>query len=130
MTRRKGREETPTSSSPIRRAPLPELKIFEISESELDRLEKGSSGSIYLNFALFLLGIASTLLVTLATTTIASIYLFAAFVSICAVTLILGLLLLVLWWGDQSSSAGLIAESRERMPPSVRETTGTPVGGP
>lgn len=128
MTR--GREK-PMAQPVIRRAPFMELKIFEITEAELDRLAKGSSASIHLNFALFLLPIALTLFVSLATTTIGSIRLFAAFVSVGTITLVLGILLLVLWRREHVSSRELVEEIRSRMPPpSAQDAPGIPKDAP
>ena len=43
--------------------------VYEISEDELQNLEKGSPAPVMLSFALFLLGIAITATITLLTTT-------------------------------------------------------------
>ena len=37
----------------VRVAPLGELKVYPITESELDELARGSASSLYLNFSLF-----------------------------------------------------------------------------
>jgi hypothetical protein len=54
----------------VRYAPLGELKVFELSEAELEKLEAGPQGQIHLNFALALLPAALTILITLQTVTI------------------------------------------------------------
>ena len=46
-------------------APLGELKVYEISEGELEKLENGPPGQIHLSFALALLPAALTILVTI-----------------------------------------------------------------
>ena len=43
-------------------APLGELKVYEISEAELEKLEAGPPGQIHLSFALALLPAALTIL--------------------------------------------------------------------
>jgi hypothetical protein len=128
MRRRDGSEGA-ASPPRIRRAVVLELRIYEITESELDRLARGPSASLFLNFALTLLPISLTLLLTLTTTRIDSIYLFATYVAVAAVTMILGLLLLALWWRSHSSQVGLIEEIRNRMPPTgVQDTPGMTPG--
>jgi predicted neutral ceramidase superfamily lipid hydrolase len=101
----------------IRVAPLGEIKIYQILEGELDRLANGPPESIYLNFALTLLPVSFTLLVTLLTTTIRSSRLYQSFVLIAAVTLIIGVILLILWARNRSSTRRLIEDIRNRMPP-------------
>jgi hypothetical protein len=103
-----------------------------ISESELDHLSKGSTESIYLNFALFLLPISFTLIVTLLTATISSDRLHQSFVSISAITLIAGLVLLVFWWRNHVSSKALVAQIKNRMPPppAIQEAPGDPGASP
>ncbi len=116
--RRTPDEDSPPFLPVIRVAPLGEIKIYQILEGELDRLANGPPEAVYLNFALTLLPISFTLLVTLLTTTIASSRLYQGFVLIAAVTFIIGVILLVLWGRSRSSTRRLIEEIRNRMPPS------------
>jgi hypothetical protein len=101
----------------VRVAPLGELKVYTVYEHELETLSRGSTGSLFLNFALFLLPIAFTLVVTLSTTLIASDRLFEGFVIVATVTAIAGVVLLLLWWQEHRSSANLVKEIKDRMPP-------------
>ena len=68
----------------IHRARIDVLRIYEISESELEFLERGSPQSIYLNFAIFLLSIALSFFIALVTTEIPSDRLFNVFVIVAA----------------------------------------------
>ncbi len=45
--------------------PLGVLKVYEISEAELEKLENGPPGQIHLSFALAMLPAALTILITL-----------------------------------------------------------------
>ncbi len=101
----------------LRYAPLGELKIYPVYEHELDMLKQGSPVSLFLNFALFLLPIGLTLIFTLATTPIAADRLFQAYVLVAGLTIILGLLLLALWWRGYMGSKDLVDEIKKRMPP-------------
>lgn len=92
----------------IRYAPLGELKVYQVQEHELDRLAAGSPGALQLNFALFLIPIGITLLVTLATTKIESDRIFQAFVLIATLTIIIGAILLAFWWRSYQSTRNLV----------------------
>ena len=130
MTR--GRDKKDEPGSPIiRRAPLAELRIYEISEAELNALAQGSPASILLNFSLFLMPISVTLVVTLTTTRIDSARLFVSYVAVAILTLVLGALFLVLWWRLHRSSSKLVQQIRDRMPPPlIQDRPGIPVDFP
>jgi hypothetical protein len=101
----------------VRYAPLGELKIYAISEDELDRLAKDGDESIYLNFALALLPTSLSLFVTLLSTTINSNRVFVAFLVTAIMTLIAGLILFALWWRNRGSNQALAQKIKDRMPP-------------
>jgi hypothetical protein len=99
----------------VRVAPMGELRIYPITEAELDELARGSSGGIYLNFALFFAGLAISLIVTLNTTTMPDRR-FYVFVIFFAATLVAALVLGVLWFVQHRSTKNLAKQIRERMP--------------
>jgi hypothetical protein len=114
--------------APIRIAQLGELNAYIIYEHELDALDKFDEDltkdppdSVYLNFALFLLPVAISFLVTIVTTTIKSDRLYETF-------LVISLILFTLWRRDRNSyqlSRRALMKEREtqiqriksRMPP-------------
>ncbi len=57
----------------LRVAPLGELKVYTVTEEELDAIGRGSAGSIFLNFALALLPLSGGFLITLLTTRIEAV---------------------------------------------------------
>lgn len=61
-------QDRPKFLPAVRRARIERLDIYEISETELQILERGSPDSILLNFAIFLVSIAVSFLVALLTT--------------------------------------------------------------
>jgi len=101
----------------IRRARFAKLTICEISDSELEILELGSPGSIYLNFAIFLLSSAISITVTLLVANIASDKMYMFFVVVTVVGYIIGELLLLLWWKDYRSVLRVADTIRRRLPP-------------
>ena len=102
----------------IRRARIDRLVIFEVSETELDILQRGSPESIFLNFAVFLLSTAISFSAALATTTIESTKTFAVFVVLTAIGYVGGVLLLLLWLWNRQSISQVITVIRGRQPPS------------
>jgi hypothetical protein len=109
---------TPSELLPaIRRARIDSLNIYEVSESELALLERGSPDSLFLNFAVFLLSSALSLLVALLTTTITSSRTFTVFVVFTVTGVVGGLFLLLLWLRNRQSTAAVFAQIRRRMPP-------------
>lgn len=119
MPNREQPEQSEQVFSPvlIRRARLDRLTIYDVSESELEILERGSPNSIYLNFAIFLLSIAVSLTVALLTTTTTSTSIFIIFIVCTVVGYVGGILLLILWRRNRSSVSDCIAIIRKRLPP-------------
>jgi hypothetical protein len=113
----KKKDDTWPAPPVVRIAPLNELKAYIVSEHELDALARGSTGALFLNFALSLLPIALTLIVTLSTTPIESNRLFQTFVSIATITFIAGMLLLLLWVREHKNARSLVEQIKSRMSP-------------
>lgn len=107
----------------IRVAPLGELRVYLISEKELNELENGSPAAQNLNFSLALLASGLSFLTTLLTTDIASVKTFSVFVILTVVFLLVGAILFASWYRLRRSSIGLAQRIRDRMPPPA----GTPL---
>jgi hypothetical protein len=75
-----------------------------VYEHELDTLSHGSSSSLCLDFALFLLPISITLTVVLSTTKIELDRLYYGYLIVAVISAIAGLFLLILWWRLHRSS--------------------------
>jgi hypothetical protein len=108
---------TPDSSrSGHPQSQLDRLRIFEISEAELESLERGSSESVYLNLALSVLSIAASFSVSLLTTEIESDRTFVVFVVITVVGYLAGITFGVLWLISRRSLRSVSAQIRSRIP--------------
>lgn len=101
----------------IRRARFDKLTIYEVSDSELEILAKGSPDSTYLDFSIGLLSAAIAFSITLATTKIESNRTFTVLVIAVILGYLFGLLLLLLWWKNHTSVSGVVKSIRSRLPP-------------
>jgi hypothetical protein len=105
---------------------LGELRAYPVYEHELERLAEGTPASLFLNFALFLLPISLTLMVTFATTNVPPGYVFQSLVCVCGVTLIAGVVLFALWFALHRRTRSIIDEIKSRMPPEAIAETDPP----
>jgi hypothetical protein len=127
------KETTGEKSLRIRRGKVDSVDLYEIKDSELDLLEKGSPAGLYLNFAIFLLSIAFSALAALCTTmTFKYALMQTVFVVVLVVGVLLGVLLLILWCRERKDVAEVIKTIRDRIPPEspnvppVGSTSGIP----
>lgn len=101
----------------IHRVPLEKVTIFEITDAELESLERGSPESLFLNLAIASFSISFSFLVSLLTATITDIRTFCVFVIVCTIGLITGVTFGLLWWQSHHSLQNVAREIRKRMPP-------------
>jgi vacuolar-type H+-ATPase subunit I/STV1 len=113
----KKREELHQVAPVLRVAPLGELKVYTVTEEELDTIGRGSPGAIFLNFAIGLLPLASSFFITLLTTRIEATITLVFFVCACIICLIAGIGCSVLAYHYHSSTAQVIDKIKNRMPP-------------
>ena len=100
----------------IRRGRFDKLTIYEISESELETLERGSPYSLYLNFSIFILTLAFSSLITLFTTETTPI-ITTIFIIVAVVGILGGSFLFILWFKDRNSVSEIVKVIRKRLPP-------------
>ena len=101
----------------IRVGRLGVLKVHQVSDEELTRLEQGSGQAVFLNLGISVLSVATSFLITLFTTTMESDRAFTVFVVIAVVGLVGGVAFLILWWCTRQPISALVREIRDRMPP-------------
>ncbi|MBY0522195.1 MAG: acetate uptake transporter family protein [Gemmataceae bacterium] len=111
------REELHQVAPVLRVAPLGELRIYTVTEAELDTISRGSPGSIFLNFAIGLLPLGFSFLLTLLTTRIEATVALVFFVSGCIIFFLAGIICAVLAYYYHSSTAMVIQTIKDRMPP-------------
>lgn len=101
----------------IHRVPLDKLTIFEITEAELEALERGSPESLYLNLAVAVISVAVSFSIALATTDISSVKTFCFFVIVTVVGYLAALTFGLLWWQSRRSLITVAQEIRRRRTP-------------
>jgi hypothetical protein len=106
----------------IRRGRLDSLTIYDVTEAELELLERGSPDSIYFNVALSLLSASISFTVTIFTTTITSDRVYIFFVAFMIIGYIASIVLLLLWWRSHRSASTIIKNIRRRLPPEGEPT--------
>lgn len=104
----------------VRRGRVESVDLYEITDSELELLEKGSPVALYLNFAVFLVSIAFSALVALCTTiTFKYEIMKLIFVVITIVGTLLGGFLFILWRRGRADVSKTVEKIRGRIPPDV-----------
>lgn len=101
----------------IRRARFTQLTIYEVEESELTILERGSPVSLYLNIAIALLSTAVALTVSLATAEVRSESVLVILLVITVIGYMQGAILLLFWWRRHRSIHECASAIRRRLPP-------------
>ena len=101
----------------IRRARINQLTVYDVTDSELEILERGTPDSLYLNFAIFLLSSALSFTVSLFTTTVSNTNIFTVIVVFTVIGYLGGIFLLLLWRKSHTSVTKCIESIRKRLPP-------------
>ncbi len=105
----------------VRLGRVDSVDLYEIKDSELDLLEKGSPAGTYLNFAVFLLSIAFAAISTLCTATFKHSTTNTIYIVVSVVGVLGGIFLLVLWFRTRASVSVTVKQIRSRIPPEAQE---------
>src|SRR6266404_5702228 len=103
----------------VRRGRVESVDLYEIKDSELDLLEKGSPADLQLNFAIFLVSTAFASLASLLTSTFTNDTAKTVFIVITVVGFLGGAYLLTAWYRNHTSLKTICKRIRERIPPDV-----------
>ena len=108
----------------FRVAPLGELRAYTISEEELHELARGGNVSLDLNFAIALLSIWITIVITFWTVSLSG-QVYTSFFCAGLITFIIGVFLLIKGLREYRSTTALVQTIKNRLPPpmGVQETT-------
>lgn len=100
----------------IKKGKVDSLTIYEVTESELETIERGSPNSTYFNIGIALISTAISFFVTLLTVDLSHRpRLFIVFTLITIVGGLLGSILLVLWWRTKNDVDIVLKKIRDRM---------------
>lgn len=111
----------------IRRGRVASVDLYEIKDSELDLLERGSPADLQLNFAIFLISTAFGAICSLATADFKNTKIETVFLLVAIVGILLGAYLLIAWFRNRSSVKVVCKQIRERIPKELG-TNGIPPG--
>ena len=103
----------------VRRGRVDSVDLYEIKDSELDLLEKGSPADLQLNFAISLLSVAFSSICALATATFTNPYFQSLFTLVAVVGVIIGGYFLIVWNQSRTSHRAVCERIRKRIPPDV-----------
>ena len=109
-------EQAQNESSPtIRHAKVDSLIIYEVTESELESLEKGSPNSSYLNLSIAFLALSFSFLASVLTTKIESDRIFTIFIVIIFLGFFIGISFLIVWFKANSSVVSVSKKIKDRL---------------
>src|SRR5688500_9908757 len=107
----------------IFRGRLGSLSVYEITDYELDKLEEGLPGSIWLNFAILFFSTGASFLTTIVTVPVSDIYEYVTFLVLAVVGLAGSGVFFTAWWRSRSTVRNLCDKIRARMPAPVPAPT-------
>jgi Flp pilus assembly protein TadB len=104
----------------VRIAPVGELNVYQVTESELDELAKGGTSSLWLNFALALLPTGVGIVVTMRSSQLSDTN-FVLFTCVAVILFVIGAICFVVWVVGYKSSRKLVEQIKRRMPPPAQQ---------
>lgn len=108
-----------STSLRVRRGRVESVDLYEIKDTELDSLEKGTPAELQLNFAVFLLSTSFAAISTLLTATFPNKTTETIFIVVSVVGLLIGIYLLIAWARTRSDVKKLCQRIRQRIPQDV-----------
>ncbi len=107
--------EQTSSGVKINRGKLGSISLYEVTEDELNLLERGSPASTYLNFSIGLLSVGISFFLSIFSTKIDDIKIYVVFWVIALVTTIAGIVLFVVWRQANKSTENVIQRIKNRL---------------
>jgi len=108
--------ETSEIGPKIKKGKVDSLTIYEITDSELETIERGSPNSTFFNIGIALLSFAISFLVTLVTVDLTlRPKLFTVFTIVTVVGFIVGAVLMILWVKTKNDVDDVLKKIRDRI---------------
>lgn len=100
----------------IKFARVDSLVIYEVSEGEIETIERGSPNSTYLNFSVFLISTCFSFTVALLTCDFKDKdRLYSTFFSVCLISGLIGIFLFIIWCRTKNDVDEVIKKIKERI---------------
>lgn len=116
--------QSDNGSVPVRRHRMDSLDLYDVTEDELEILEKGPSTNTKLTIATALISTGISFVIALLITKIESVLIQTIFVVFATFGLGVGIILLILWWRtDRDSVKPVIKRIKARKLRNSSETT-------
>ncbi len=115
--------EEKNESYPVKRGRFDSLTIYDVTSQELKIIENGSTNSLYLNFAIFLLSVSASFFVSIftvdwfpdSTEQNAHLVSFIVFLIISILTLLVGIICGIVWYRSHDSFKETIKIIKQRL---------------
>ncbi len=109
-------KETSEKGPTIKKGKVDSLTIYEITDGELDTIERGSPNSTFFNIGIASLSIAISFFVTLVTVELTSRpKLFTIFTIVTVVGFVAGVILMILWIKTKNDVDEVLKKIRDRI---------------
>lgn len=99
----------------VKRGRVISVNLYEVKEDELNILEKGDVGGLFLNLAIFSFSVGFTAASTLITAKFESDLTKIIYAIITVVGIFAGVILVPIWWKNHQSTAKTISKIKERL---------------
>lgn len=100
----------------VRRGQVDSLSLYEITDYELDILERGSPSGIFLNLSVFLFTLGASFWIALETTSLEVSKTFIIFAILATVGILGGVVFGILWYRNRESVKSIVIKIKSRMP--------------
>jgi hypothetical protein len=110
-----------TESYPVKRGRFDSLTIYDVTAQELTIIENGSTNSLYLNFAIFLLSVSASFFASVFTVEWfpkglePHLVSFIVFLIIAVLTFLVGIVCGIVWWKTQDEFKANIKTIKNRL---------------
>lgn len=110
-------------SYPVKRGKFDSLTIYDVTKQELQIIESGSTNSLFLNFAIFLISVSASFFVSIFTVdwfpkqegVEPHLVSFIVFLIVAILTLLVGIICIVVWFRSHDSFKDTIKTIKERL---------------
>lgn len=115
--------ENSNESYPVKRGKFDSLTIYDVTKQELQIIENGSTNSLFLNFAIFLLSVSVSFFVSIFTVdwfpkhegVEPHLVSFIVFLIVAILTLLVGIICSIVWWRSHDSFKDTIKTIKDRL---------------